>query len=241
MSSSPVAASHNLSPVVRIAEIERVLSATYEAGHVVGADGRSIAAFPSGMTREAGEALARIVQDERAATTIETGMALGLSTLWMVRGALASGSTAPRHVAVDPLQTKDWRSAGLRLAAAAGIGDCVTHVADDSTLALPRMVAERSRFDLMLVDGGHRYEHAFCDVFFGARLVKPGGLIVVDDVWMPAVQTAVNYFTSNGLLALEERSELPAARRFALLRVPVKPPERAWDAFVPFEIAARKP
>lgn len=229
-------------------KIEGTLSAAYARGTVEGDGGKMLPTFPSGMSKEPGAALARLVKEERATTTLETGMALGLSTLWMLGAACAvaaenGAGTLPKHTAIDPYQKTDWKSAGLRLVEAAGATELVTHVAEDSTLALPRLVAEGAAFDLVFVDGGHLYELAFCDILFGLRLVRPGGLVVVDDVWMPSVTTAVNYFTSNGLLARETRPraadapELDATKRFALLRVPTVPVQRNWDHFAAFEVA----
>ena len=90
------------------------------------------------------------------------------------------------------------------------------------------------RFDFILVDGGHWFENAFIDLFFALRLVKPGGLVAIDDVWMPAVQHAVRYATTNLGATQETRADLPESKRFALLRAPMDPPKRAWDHFVPF-------
>ena len=58
-------------------------------------------------------------------------------------------------------------------------------VIGDSRQTVPRYEAER--FDLVFVDGGHEYEIAAADIANAARLAKPGGLIVVDDLvpWYP--------------------------------------------------------
>jgi predicted O-methyltransferase YrrM len=222
--------------------IRATLDEAYARGTVPGDGGKVLPTFPSGLSKEPGLALSRLVREERATTTIETGMALGLSTLWMLDGSCAvageSGLT-PQHTSIDPYQATDWRNAGRRLIESAGVETLVTHVAEDSTLALPRLVAAKAEgrpFDLMLVDGGHLYELAFCDIFFGSRLVRPGGLIIVDDVWMPAVTTAVHYFVSNSVLVHETRPELEATKRFAILRVPTARAQRAWDHFQPFDV-----
>lgn len=225
-------------------QINATLALAYERGFVMGDGDKRLPTFPSGMTRDAGLALSAIVRDERAATTLETGMALGLSTLWIVNALLSnSEATNIHHTAVDPFQATDWRRAALRLLTDAGdliAQGLVTHLSEDSTLALPNLIIQNRRFDLILIDGGHLFELAFCDILFASRLIRPGGLIIVDDLWMPSVSTAVNYFTANSLLTRELRPDLEPSKRFALLRAPEQPPKRAWDHFVPFEVARGK-
>jgi hypothetical protein len=79
------------------------------------------------------------------------------------------------------------------------------------------------------------------------RLVEPGRLVVVDDMWMPSVRTAVAYVERN-LGASLEPDALPNGFRWrrrpmkrgvaggrgdmAVLRLPSEPTKPRWDAFV---------
>lgn len=209
-----------------------ILEAAYTRGWLPGDNGKQIPTFPSGMTRRAGAALADIVRAQGARRTLETGLALGLSTLWIL-SVTGEGATGTIHTAVDPFQKKDWKNSGLRTLEDAGVRGLVEFVELDSALALPQFAREGRRYDLAFVDGGHLFENAFTDILFAARLVRPGGLVVVDDVWMPAVRWAISYFQTNAGLVREAPPSEPGTR-FALLRVPEKAPERRWDHFVPF-------
>ena len=75
-------------------------------------------------------------------------------------------------------------------------------------------------FDLAFVDGDHRFEGVFLDLYFMTRLVKPGGLVVVDDMWMPSVRTAVAYVEKN--LGLDPRAGR-APGRLPLAAPPTEP------------------
>jgi predicted O-methyltransferase YrrM len=44
-----------------------------------------------------------------------------------------------------------------------------------------RMVLESKTFDLLLIDGNHDYEYALFDLQMAARLVRPGGIVVMDN------------------------------------------------------------
>ena len=44
-----------------------------------------------------------------------------------------------------------------------------------------RMVLESKTFDLVLIDGNHDYEYALFDLQMAARLIRPGGIVVMDN------------------------------------------------------------
>jgi predicted O-methyltransferase YrrM len=60
--------------------------------------------------------------------------------------------------------------------------DRTTSIVEDSTIALPPLDGS---FDLGLVDGGHAFPLPFVDWLYIARLLKTGGLVVVDDINLP--------------------------------------------------------
>ena len=44
-----------------------------------------------------------------------------------------------------------------------------------------RMVLENKIFDLLLIDGNHDHEYALFDLQMAARLVRPGGVVIMDN------------------------------------------------------------
>jgi predicted O-methyltransferase YrrM len=129
----------------------------------------------------------------------------------------------------------------------AGVTDVVDVIEEESQLALPRMVSEGREFDLGFVDGDHRFEGVFLDLYYMTRLLRPGGVVVVDDMWMPSVRVAVSYVERN-LAATLDPDALPNGFRWnrrafsrgvpggsgdmAVLRLPRERPELRWDDFV---------
>jgi len=239
----------------RIATIERILEETYQRGTVALDDGTMRSIYPTGMRAEQGERIGEIVVAEGALTSFETGFGLGLSTLRIVRSLLKNGANlegGPVHRIFDPFQAAAMGNAGVRLCAESGIADVIDFEAEDSQLALPRLVTEGASFDIALVDGGHTFEIAFTDILYALKLVKPGGLVMVDDTWMPAVRWAVEFMVSNLGIEIDADASIGAeswrrprtllhraprrGKSIMLgLRVPAKPVSRAWDHFVPFE------
>jgi predicted O-methyltransferase YrrM len=227
------------------AQIEDIVDAIYARGIVHDDDGNIVQLQPHSVEQAQGEALRDLAVAEGAERTIEVGLALGMSALFFCQAVAPRGG---RHVAVDPFQTESWNGAGLRTLREAGVEELVEVIEEESQLALPRLVAKGREFDFAFVDGDHRFEGVFLDLYFMTRLVKPGGLVVVDDMWMPAVRTAVAYVEKN-LDANLEPEALPNAFRWrkrmlsrrvpsgtgdtAVLRLPRERPAPRWDEFVP--------
>jgi predicted O-methyltransferase YrrM len=221
------------------------LAETYERGDVPTRSGDAIALSPHSIERDQGEALRELAIAEGAEQTIEVGLALGMSALFLCQAVLGRGGS---HVAIDPFQESSWSGAGLIVLEQAGVREHVEVIVEESQLALPRLVSEGRSFDLAFIDGDHRFESALLDLYFMTRLVRPEGLIVMDDMWMPSIRTVVAYAERNLALTLEPAA-LPNAFRWrprpwrrgvprgtgglAVLRCPGQRPELRWDAFVP--------
>jgi predicted O-methyltransferase YrrM len=225
--------------------LSEYLDRVYRDGAVLDRRGERIALAPHSVEREQGEALRRLATADGASRTIEVGLALGMSALFLCQAVLERDG---RHLTIDPYQDESWNCAGLRALSEAGVEDMVEVIQEESQLALPRLVRERREFDFAFIDGDHRFEGVFLDLYFMSRLVRGGGLVVVDDTWMPAVRLAVAYVERN--LGAELLTDaLPDAFRWrrrrplergvprgrgamAVLRLPRERVELAWDGFV---------
>ena len=230
--------------------LDTFIRQAYAAGSVPGDDGGLHELAPHSIELGAGEALRDLAIAEGASRTIEVGLALGMSALFLCQAIVRTGGDGARHVAIDPFQRSSWNGAGLATLRAAGCDGIVEVIEEESALALPELARAGRRFDLAFVDGDHRFESVMADLVFLDRLVKPGGAIVVDDMWMPGVRLAVAYVERN-LDHTVEPDTLPGGFRWrrhsklrhglpegrgdmAVLRVPTDPPPRPWDRFDAF-------
>jgi len=232
--------------------VERALNDAYAAGVVNGDDGSSFSIYPTGTDQRQGDSIRQLVAAEGARRTFEVGFALGLSTLHIAAGLLDAGHQDAHHTAIDPTETWHWHSAGRRLVERAGLDGLVEIVEEKSQAILPRWSGDDERllsFDVAFIDGDHRFDPCFVDIFYALPLVKPGGLLVVDDMWMPSVRTAVAFFESNvGLELLTDAlpdafhwhravpaPTIPSASgNTAVPRKPLEHIERPDEHFVPF-------
>lgn len=110
--------------------------------------------------------------------TLETGC--GASTVLLA-------ALGAEHVCVTPGPQEMDRL--LDHGASRGISlDRVRFEIASSHEALPRLAAEGLELDLVLVDGGHGFPLPILDWFFAGGLLRAGGVVVVDDLALPAVR-----------------------------------------------------
>jgi predicted O-methyltransferase YrrM len=176
-----------------------------------------------------GDALRDLLVANDARLVIEIGLAYGSSALAIAESLCTSGCENPRHLIVDAFQS-DFHDAGWNEIVAAGVQDVCRLVRERSQLVLPRFVAEGLVADAAFVDGSHVFHNVFVDLVFLRELVRPGGLVVLDDCDWPSVATAVRYFERN---AAWEAVPLPTTRLRAY-RLPDPPVEPRFEDFTAF-------
>jgi len=132
---------------------------------------------------------------ERVERIVEIGLAYASSAL-AIGEALAT-TADPRHVIIDPFQTTGWSNVGWNLLCSAGLEPTTTLIEEWSSIVLPRMVNEGFVADAAFVDGSHRFHEVFLDLYFLRKIVRPGGLIITDDNWVPSIRAAARYYELN--------------------------------------------
>ena len=197
-------------------------------------DGAVHHVFPVATSAAEGAALRDRVVREEAVRTIEIGLGYGVSTLFICEGLLANGGGRAQHVTIDPHQATRFANCGLQALEEAGVADIVDIHAAESQIVLPRFLDEGRRFDLAFVDGTHRFEAVFVDLFYLGRLVRSRGVVFVDDYQLPAVARAASFFVTNLGWTIEEVSAADEHHRWAVLRTSTAPDTRRFDDFVEF-------
>jgi predicted O-methyltransferase YrrM len=148
---------------------------------------------------------------------------------------MSSGDPGARHVTLDPNQATRFADCGLQFLEEAGVAGLIEFHAEESHIALPRFVVEGRVFDLAFVDGNHRFEGVFIDLTYLGRLVRPGGILFLDDYQLPAIQRATSFFLTNRGWTLEEVSVADDPHhQWAVLRTSDQSDERPYDYFVDF-------
>jgi len=211
--------------------IERLVA---EGSLVARSDGSVHRLFPTAIPIAEGNALRDRVVIEGAGRTIETGLGYGLSALFICEGLLVAGDEAARHLVIDPYQQTRFADCGLQLLEEAGVRDLVEFRPERSQAMLPKLLDEGRNFDLAFVDGDHRFDGVFVDLFYLGHLVRPGGIVFMDDYQLPGVERAASYFVSNLDWTLEDVSPHDEHHQWAVLSTPRTPDTRPFDYYIDF-------
>lgn len=135
-----------------------------------------------------------IAQDDAVLRTLEVGCAFGLSSLHICDAL--NGRAGAAHTIIEPFP-EQWDNLGAIHLEQAGVS-FHRMIHDRSEFVLPQLLREQERasaapFDLVFIDGFHTLDHTLMDCYYANRLLRVGGYLVVDDLWMPSVRKVVNY------------------------------------------------
>ncbi|MFF1823381.1 O-methyltransferase [Kribbella sp. NPDC058245] len=156
-----------------MSRIERLMWDVYE--HVRSNGGRL---YEGGASVEEATYLQEVTVRTGALRIAEVGFNVGFSSIAFLESSpdvtVVSFELDQRHAVVLAKEYVDQNYPGRH-----------ELIIGNSLTTLPAY--EAGKFDLVFVDGGHEYEVATADIRNAARLAKPDGLVVVDDLvpWYP--------------------------------------------------------
>jgi predicted O-methyltransferase YrrM len=209
--------------VTTLAQLRGVIGRLVREGTAVArSDGSTHTLFPVATSPDEGEALRDWVRREGAAHTIEVGLGYGISALFVCEGLLTNGDANARHVVIDPHQATRFAGIGLQVLDEAQVADMVEYHAEESQVVLPRLLTEGRRSDLAFLDGRHRFEAVFVDLYYLGRIVRAGGIVFVDDYQLPEVARATSLFSTDLGWAVEHVSEPDEHHQWVVLRTPAE-------------------
>ena len=133
------------------------------------------------ITRDTGEFLSVLVRATLARRVLEIGTSNGYSTLWLAEAARAIGG------AVITVEFSEYKT-GLASAtfARSGLAPNITLIHDDAARLLQR--SERSAFDFIFLDSERSEYPGWWQEL--RRVLRPGGLLVVDNATSHVAQLA---------------------------------------------------
>jgi predicted O-methyltransferase YrrM len=218
-------------------------------------DGSTTYSLQFNMDPEEGDLIQRMIARVEPTTTLEVGMAYGVSTLYIC-DALTKLSKAARHIAIDPYQSEHYHDVGKFNVREAGFDQTVQVIEQESELALPRLLSEGTRIDFAIIDGWHTFDHALVDFFYVSRMLRVGGVVILDDVDWDAIYKLVRYILNYPAYRMIAATGMPRrprsmmgrlrrglsytvlARKFLREDVLTRPWERGWGSCVALEKVA---
>ncbi|MAZ97459.1 MAG: hypothetical protein CMP53_08060 [Flavobacteriales bacterium] len=138
------------------------------------------------------EVLKNLVQKYNVNNALEVGLAYGASAMTML-----GANSQLTLTSCDPFQQADYQNSGLDKIAGAGFQSRHTHIKELSDRALPKLLVEGKTYDLVFIDGDHKFSGAFVDFHFAAQMIENNGIVVFHDMWMRALILIRSYINNN--------------------------------------------
>jgi predicted O-methyltransferase YrrM len=168
-------------------------------------------------------------------TILEIGMAYGFSTIFFL-AAIAKNQVG-HHTSVDPFQSSQWHGIGLAhaqvLARTKDSNSAFVLLEDRSDRVVADLARSDSLFDVIFIDGNHRFDDVIVDFYLYAPLTAIGGYIILDDMWMSSIQTVVAFVRANRKDFVEVPTEISNICVFRK----VSEDTREWTDFKAFAVS----
>jgi len=176
------------------------------------------------VNTEEGMFLYKKIIELRAKKIAEVGLATGVSTAYLLIGAK---ETNGHVISIDPFQDTQWKNAGLDLVEHLRLKSRHTWIKEKSHTALPRLLDEKgaeSSYDLIFIDGWHTFDYTLVDAYFADKLLRVGGIMIVDDFLHRGVNASMRYITTNW----SHYKKLHSPNSFAAF-IKLREDDRDWD------------
>jgi len=190
--------------------------------------------FPVSLDPDGGESLQKFVQNENPQKVIEIGLGYGFAALNVFAAKELSEKSDFRFITIDPNQDSRFSNIGLQLLREVRVFGRAEFHKEPSEIVLPRLIVAKEKADFAVVDGNHRFEHVFVDLFYLGRILEGGSLIFLDDMQLPGIKKAVSFFVRNLEWKIEKESSSSKYHEWAALRTRPKTLERSYDSFTDF-------
>jgi predicted O-methyltransferase YrrM len=174
--------------------MNEVLRSIVSSGSVATEDGQT-QTLHSAISQEEGEFLQETIRKARPRVSLEVGCAYGISSLYICE-ALREVNAA-KHIIMDPYQHSEWEGIGLSNLRRAGYLDIVDFHEAASYQCLSRLAEDRVTVDFAFIDGSHIFDDVFVDFVLIDKLLRPGGIVILDDLSWPPIRSVCRYVLSN--------------------------------------------
>jgi predicted O-methyltransferase YrrM len=169
--------------------------------------------------------------ETHAKNTLEVGLAFGTSGLVFAEYHQRAKNIGVCHTAIDPNQFGSgeghWEGIGVQNLKRVGFirGRNWRLVEKSSVDALPDL-AKKLKVDVALIDGYHLFDYTLLDVFYCLKMLRVGGVLIVDDKKMRAIKAVAQYV----MRAYKNVAEIcPDCQTLLVIRK-VRDDDRDWKA-----------
>ncbi len=182
-------------------QVNKYLSQVYVSGEIMNENG-VFQKFRDVTNPIEGRHIYNLIYQNKYKHTLEIGLAMGASAVWICQAHKDLGHKGKCHVAIDPNQSTIYENMGRLLVKRAGLSSFMKVIETTSYAGLPKLLEQVTngtipRFHLIYIDGWHTFDYTLVDFFYADLLLEINGVIVVDDIKHKPVQKFMKYVETN--------------------------------------------
>lgn len=149
------------------------------------------------ISKEEGKLIQDSIQSIKAEISLEVGLAFGTSALFICDSLVKTKRT--KHYVIDPYQMYEnsYGGIGLNNLKKAGYENIIKFIEKSSHLALTELESQNIQIDFAFIDGWHTFDHALVDFFLVDKILKIGGIVIMDDSDWPAIKKVCSFISKN--------------------------------------------
>jgi predicted O-methyltransferase YrrM len=177
------------------------------------------------VSKAEGKFMHQWIQEHQLRATLEIGLAYGVSAICMM------SAHQEMHTCMDPFQQESYQNAGLENIESFGYQDRLLFYEDFSHNVLPKLHAEKKKYDFIFIDGSHDFDSILVDFYYANLLLSQNGYILFHDSWMRSTQLVASYIRHNR----SNYVQIPGVGlNLILFQKTGRRPAGAWDDFHEF-------
>ena len=70
-------------------------------------------------------------------------------------------------------------------------------IPDYDMFGIPELARENQKFDVIFIDGDHRFDYVLIDFTLCDHIISDHGYIIFHDLWMPSINKVVEFIKKN--------------------------------------------
>jgi predicted O-methyltransferase YrrM len=188
-------------PITQVIEklpepFKNTLISMYEGQDQLGTDGKMHKLdLSTSISPEQGMCIYNLCQEKKPQKTLEIGFAYGFSTIYFL--ASIKSNNLGSHTAMDPFQHRDWYGIGLKKITELEMDGSFRFIPDYDVFGIPQLAKENHKFDVVFIDGDHRFDYVLMDFTLCDYIISENGYIIFHDTGMKSIKKVVKFIKKN--------------------------------------------
>ena len=138
-----------------------------------------------------------ILLKENCLNTLEIGLAFGASALTFLSTLKEIDNSSSNHSAIDPFQKRDFANSAINRIKNAKLDQKFNFFDSPSYEVLPELLKNKKKYDLIYIDGSHRFEDIFVDFYYSSLILEMNGIILFDDCTRLDAYKVIKFIKTN--------------------------------------------